>query len=455
MSTYDVDLFVIGGGSGGVRAARIAAGHGARVAIAEESRWGGTCVIRGCVPKKLLVYGSELAHTLRDAAGYGWTIDGARHDWATLTAAVEREVSRLSAIYDGLLGKAGAEHLAGRARLRDAHTVEVAGRQIRAAHVLVATGGQPVRPAPALGLAAPGGDGWIVSDDVFHLPARPARLLVVGGGYIAVEFAHVFAALGTAVTLVHRDTSVLRGFDADLREAAMLGLAQAGVTTRMGRTVAALHVDAGGATRRAVLDDGAVVEVDVALAAIGRAPRSGGLGLTEAGVVLGGRGEVVVDAYGRTSVPHIYAVGDVTGRAQLTPVAIREGHAVADTLFAGRPTVVDHSLIPTAVFTQPPLATVGLSEEAARAAGHEVEVFRSRFRPMRHVLPGREQQVWIKMVVERGSRRMLGLHLAGLDAPEIVQAAAIAITMGARKDDFDRTLAIHPTTAEELVLLRG
>ena len=440
MTRFDVDLFVLGGGSGGVRAGRVAAEHGARVAIAEADRWGGTCVIRGCVPKKLMVYASEIRRTLDEAPANGWTIEGAHHDWATLIAAKDREIARLSGAYAGRLAKAGAQVLEGRAVLVDPHTVEVTGaggtQRITAAHILIATGGQARRPV----------GGWITSDEVFHLPALPARIGVWGGGYIAVEFAHIFAGLGAKVTLVHRDTQVLRGFDPELREGVTAGLTANGI-----EFVSCTDVQLRGTT---LLAAGREFEVDLAMAAIGRDPNSGGLGLAEVGVTLDARGAIIVNEWSRTSVPHIYAVGDVTGRVALTPVAIREGHAVADTLFGNRPTPIHHHLIPTAVFSQPAAATVGLSEPAAMAAGHEVVVFRAKFRPMRYALSGRSEQVLIKLVVDRATDKVLGLHMIGSDAPEIVQSAAIAITMGATKADFDRTFAMHPTIAEELVLLR-
>ena len=436
MTRFDVDLFVIGGGSGGVRAARVAAEHGARVAIAEEDRWGGTCVVRGCVPKKLLVYAAEVSRTLADAAGNGWTIDGARHDWATLIAAKDREITRLSTAYRSRLEKAGCEVIEGRAVLADPHTIDVGGRRISAAHVLVATGGRARRPSEA----------WITSDQAFHLPALPPRIAVLGGGYIAVEFAHIFAGLGARVSLVHRDKLVLRGFDPEVREFVTKGLTAAGVDvihcTELSLQGRELHVS------------GRTIEIDLAMAAIGRDPNTTGIGVEAAGVALDARGAITVDEYSKTSVPHIYAVGDCTGRVALTPVAIREGHAVADTLFGGRPTPIHHHLIPTAVFSQPAASCMGMSEPAAVAAGHDVRVYRARFKPMRYALSGRDEQVLIKLVVDKPTDKVLGLHIVGVDAPEIVQAAAIAITMGATKADLDRTFALHPTTAEELVLLR-
>lgn len=435
MARFDRDFFVIGGGSGGVRAGRVAAEHGARVAIAEADRWGGTCVIRGCVPKKLLVYASEISRTLDDARGQGWTIEGAHHDWGTLIAAKDKEIARLSQAYAARLRKAGADVIEGRAELLDPHTVKVGDKIITAAHILIATGGVPKKP--------PGT--WITSDDAFHLPALPRRIGILGGGYIGVEFAHIFAGFGAEVTLVHRDTHVLRGWDPDLREAVTAGLLAHGIDV-----VCCTELVQRGNT---LIAGGREIEVDLAMAAVGRDPLSAGLGLDAAGVTLDQRGAIIVDEYSRTSVPHIYAVGDVTGRVALTPIAIREGHAVADTVFGNRPTPIHHHLIPTAVFAQPAVAAIGLTEPAA-CAKHEVVVYRARFRPMRYALSGRDELVVVKVVVDKKTDRVLGLHMAGPDAPEIVQAAAIAITMGATKADLDRTFALHPTTAEELVLLR-
>ncbi len=425
MARFDVDLFVIGGGSGGVRAARVAAEHGARVAIAEESRWGGTCVIRGCVPKKLLVYASEVSRTLDDARGQGWTIGEASHDWAALIAAKDKEIARLEAGYASRLERAGVRLVQGRARLTDPHTLEVGGERITAAHVLVATGGHAKRPTVGT---------YITSDEAFELRALPRRIAILGAGYIGIEFAHIFAGFGAEVTLVHRGQHVLRGFDPDLAREVEVGLAAHGI--------------------RLVAGDTVEVPTDLAMAAIGREPASGGIGLEEAGVALDVRGAVIVDEYSRSRVPHIFAVGDVTARMQLTPIAIREGHAVADTLFGNRPTAICHELIPTAVFAQPPAAAIGLTEPAARAEGHDIQIFKARFRPMRYALSGRDEHVLIKLIVSRATDKVLGLHVVGPDAPEIVQTAAIAITMGATKADLDRTFALHPTTAEELVLLR-
>jgi glutathione reductase (NADPH) len=425
MSRFDVDLFVIGGGSGGVRAARVAAEHGARVAIAEASRWGGTCVIRGCVPKKLLVYASEVSRGIDDARGQGWTIGDVSFDWGALIAAKDRELARLERAYATRLEKAGVRTIHGKARLADAHTIEINGERITAANVLVATGGHPRKPDKGT---------YITSDEAFELRELPKRIAILGAGYIGIEFAHIFRGFGVDVTLVHRAEHVLRGFDPDLALEVEKGIVAHGI-----KLVAGDCVD---------------FPTDLAMAAIGRVPASAGMGLEEVGVVIDGRGAVIVDEYSRTTVPHIFAVGDVTARVQLTPIAIREGHGVADTLFGGRPTSINHELIPTAVFAQPPAAAIGHSEPGAKAAGHDVVVYRARFKPMRYALSGRDEHVLMKLVVSRASDKVLGVHVVGPDAPEIVQSVAIAVTMGATKADFDRTFALHPTTAEELVLLR-
>ncbi len=442
---FDVDLFVIGGGSGGVRAARIAATHGARVAIAEASRWGGTCVVRGCVPKKLLVYASAAGAQLADARAMGWDVTVGGHDWPALVAAKDTEITRLSNAYLNNLKRAGVVIHDGRARLVDAHTVDVAGQRVRAAFILVATGGVPRKPD------IPGGELMITSDEAFHLPALPRQIAVVGAGYIGVEFAHIFAGLGAQVTLVHRYERVLPGFDADLRACVEDGLVRAGIRVITDDEPRA--VERAG-DQLAMTLRGSTVLADLVMAATGRRPATDGLGLAELGVALDARGAVVVDEWSRTSVEHIFAVGDVSGRVALTPVAIREGHAFADTVFGGRPTPVPRDCIPTAVFSQPACAFIGLPEDLARARGLDITVYATRFKPMRHALTGRDDRTFIKMVVDTASRRVLGLHMVGDDAPEIVQAAAVAVTMGATKEDFDRTFALHPTVAEELVLLR-
>jgi glutathione reductase (NADPH) len=447
MSGTDVDLFVIGAGSGGVRAARIAAGHGARVMIAEEFRVGGTCVIRGCVPKKLLVYASRFAHEFEEAAGFGWTVGDVRFDWPTLIAAKDREIARLEGLYRAGLEAAGVTVVPERAVLLDAHTVQLqSGARVRAQTILVATGAHP-----SLEPRIPGGEVGITSNEVFHLEKQPRRILVIGGGYIAVEFAGVFAGLGSEVTLLHRGDKLLRGFDEDIRDALGEAYAQRGIRLALGVTVERFERTADGTV--ATLSDGTTITTDAVLVATGRHPNTRDLGLEAAGVAVDPLGAVIVDGYSRTLTPSIYAVGDVTNRANLTPIAIREGHAFADTVFGGKPTMVDHSLIPTAVFSTPEIGVVGLSEAAARSRC-EVTVYKTSFRPMKATLSGAADRVFMKLVVDAETDRVLGLHVMGEGAGEIIQAAGIAITMGATKADFDRTIAVHPTAAEELVTMR-
>jgi len=446
MREFDLDLFVIGGGSAGVRASRISAGHGARVAIAEEKRYGGTCVIRGCVPKKLFLYASEFSRAFADARGYGWSLGDARFDWPSLVAAKDREIDRLNRVYERMLADAGVELLHGRARLVEPHTVEVDGRQMTARYVLVASGSRPYLPDVT------GVECAITSDQAFHLPALPDRITVVGGGYVAVEFAHIFNGMGRKVTLVHRGRRVLRGFDGDVRDAVTAGLRARGVELHLENEVERIEPRDGSVDLR--LATGITLHTDIFMCATGRVPATADMGLEEAGVALGDQRGVVVDRYSRSSVEHIFAVGDCTNRIMLTPVAIREGQAVADTLFGGRPTPVDHENVPSAVFAQPPAATVGLTEEQARARYPEVDIYRSVFRPMRNTLAGRDEKTMMKLVVDGASQRVLGVHVVGEDAAEIIQGVAIAVKMGATKQDFDRTTALHPTTAEELVLMR-
>ncbi len=450
MAEFDVDLFVIGAGSGGTRAARIAAGHGARVMIAEEDRIGGTCVIRGCVPKKLFVYASRFAEDVEDAAGFGWTVPTPSFDWPTLRDAVANEVSRLSGLYRKGLNGAGVTIREERATVVDAHTVRLAssGETIRARHILVATGGWPAFDPPI-----PGGELGISSNEIFHLPSLPKRMLVVGGGYIALEFASLFVRLGVEVTVLHRGDNVLRGFDEDIRNRLRDALDHAGIRFRLGCTVERLELLADG-TRRAHCASGDPIDADVVLVATGRRPNTRGLGLAEAGVALGPVGEVLVDADSASSVPSIYAVGDVTNRVNLTPVAIREGHAFADSTFGNKPWRMDHGMIASAVFTTPEIGTVGLSEVQAAAAGHELRIFESAFRPMKATISGRNERVYMKLVVDAKTDKVLGVHILGHDAGEIIQAVAIAVTMGATKADFDRTIALHPSAAEELVTMR-
>jgi glutathione reductase (NADPH) len=447
MSEFDYDLFVIGGGSGGVRAARFAANFGARVAIAEERHWGGTCVNIGCVPKKLMVYASHFAEDFEDAAGYGWTVPEAQFDWPSLIASKDKEIGRLNGIYRKLLGNAGVEVIDGRATLQDAHTIEINGDTVSARYVLIATGGKPSRAEEH-----PGQELGIVSDDVFFLEALPERVLVVGGGYIAVEFAGIFTGLGAATSLAYRRDLFLRGFDMDLRRFLAEEMPKKGTELLFGRNIADIAQGDNGLVT--TLTDGSVHEYDQVLYAIGREPNTAGLGLEAAGVATDARGAVQVDDHYRSSAENIFAIGDVTDRVQLTPVALAEGMAVARTLFNDQPTTVDYADIPTAVFSQPPIATVGLTEEEARERHGAVDIYRSTFTPMKHTLSGRDEKTLMKLVVARDTQRVLGAHMCGIDAAEIIQGVGIAVKAGATKQVFDSTIAIHPTAAEEFVTMR-
>ncbi|MFN3746179.1 MAG: glutathione-disulfide reductase [Hyphomicrobiaceae bacterium] len=449
MAGYDYDLFVIGAGSGGVRAARIAAGHGAKVAIAEEYRIGGTCVIRGCVPKKLLVYASRFSDEFEDAAGFGWTLGEPTFDWATLIANKDREIARLESAYLGGLERAGVAIHKTRAVVTGPHSVRLAdsGREVTARYILIATGGR-ANVDPKL----PGVEHAITSNEAFHLAALPKRIVIAGGGYIAMEFAGIFAGLGAETTIVYRREKILRGFDEDLRDALTEAYGTRGIRIITGEVFTRLEKSARGIT--AHLSGGSKLEADQIMFAIGRSPNTEGLGLESAGVKLGAAGEVIVDKHQRTNVPSIYAVGDVCERVNLTPVAIREGHAFADTVFGPKPRVVDHDWIPTAVFSTPEIGTVGLPEhEAARRPGG-IDIYKARFRPMKVTLTGRDERMLMKLIVERATDRVLGCHVFGPDAAEIVQMAAIAMRMGAIKADFDATMALHPSAAEELVTMR-
>lgn len=447
MSQYDFDLFVIGGGSGGVRAGRIAAGHGARVAVAEEYRYGGTCVIRGCVPKKLLVYASEYAHGFEDAAGFGWSVGETRFDWATLIANKDKEIGRLERIYRGLFENAGAKTFDGRATLVDAHTIEVAGQRVTAGTILIATGAAAVKPD------VPGAEHMITSNEAFHLPSQPKRIVVLGGGYIALEFAGIFNGLGSRTTVLYRGEQVLRGFDDDVRNHLANELVKSGIDLRLNSDVSRVEKQADGSLRL-TLTDGSQLEADAVMAATGRKPNTQGLGLEALGVALDGQGAVKVDGFSRSSVPHIYAVGDVTNRINLTPVAIREGHAFADTVFGNKPRQADHNDVPSAVFSQPPVGSVGLSEAQAREKYGQVDIYRTSFKPMRHTLSGRDERVLMKLVVDAATDRVVGAHMVGPEAGEIIQGIAIAVKAKATKADFDATVGIHPTAAEEFVTLR-
>ena len=441
----DFDLIVIGAGSGGVAASRRAAAHGARVLVVEADRVGGTCVIRGCVPKKLMMYAAGFAQAFEEARGYGWIGVSGRFDMGRWAEAKAREVGRLEGIYREMLADSGVQLAAGHARLLGAGTVAVGSRELGAGRVLVATGGAPAHDAiPGLALA-------LTSNDLLELRELPATLLVVGGGYIAVEFASILAGLGVQVTLAFRDTLPLRGFDADLRSRLAQALAARGITLAGGVGLKSLERTADGfAVHRA---DGSVLTAEAALNATGRAPNTAGIGLVEVGVRLDPRGAVAVDADSRSSVPGIWAIGDVTNRLNLTPVAIAEGRAFADTEFGRRPTRVDHRGVASAVFTDPPIATVGLTEGAAIGAG-PVDIYEADFRPMKTAFAGGSVRTYMKLVVDGPSERVLGVHMIGADAPEIVQSLAVALTCGATKRDFDRTVAVHPTAAEEFVLMR-
>ena len=442
---YDFDLFVIGGGSAGVRCARISAGHGAKVAIAEERFWGGTCVNVGCVPKKLLVQAGEYGAWADDAAGFGWTIRKGPHDWGKLIAAKDREIGRLNGIYRRLLDAGGATVFEDRAVLADPHTIEVAGRRVTAEHIVIATGGHPVRPD------IEGAEHGIVSDEAFYLPEMPRRVVLVGGGYISVEFAGIFAHLGAKVDISCRNPLLLRGFDQDLREGLGDALRADGIGLHLSTVPHRLDTVPGG--KRLSFTNGHSIETDLVFFATGRKPYTEGLGLEAAGVATNPVGAVVVDAQLRTSAPHIYAMGDVTDRLNLTPVATAEGHALADALFAARPRHVSLDNVPTAVFSTPPCATVGLAEEEAAMRG-PVDVYITHFTPMRHAISGRGRRTMMKLVVDQKTQLVVGAHMLGEDAPEIMQGLAIALACGATKADFDRTIGIHPTAAEEFVTMR-
>ena len=448
MTTYDCDLFVIGAGSGGTRAARVAAQHGARVMIAEEFRVGGTCVIRGCVPKKLMVYASRFADAFADAEGFGWTVPKATFDWRRFVVAKEREITRLSGIYVANLDRAGVKIHDARATVTGPNEIQLNdGSRIGAGTILIATGGTPVLP-PNL----PGRDYAISSNEIFDLPEFPRRLVVVGGGYIGMEFASVFIRLGAEVTLLNRGPNILRGFDDDMRDGVRDALIHAGVTFRM--NTSPTRIDKRGEDLVVSTSDGHEVECDQVLIATGRSPNTQNLGLESAGVELGAKGEVCVDAQSRSSVASIYAVGDVTDRMALTPVAIREGQAFADSVFGHIDVLADHAKVPTAVFTTPEIGTVGLTEAQAKSMLPCVDIYAAAFRPMKATLSGRDEKVVMKMVVDGNTDVVLGIHILGEDAGEMAQLIGVAVKGGATKADFDRTCAVHPTAAEELVTMR-
>lgn len=449
MSEYDYDLIVIGAGSGGVRAARVAASHGARVAIAEEFRVGGTCVIRGCVPKKLYVLASRFKDEFEDAAGFGWRVGNVSFDWGSLVAAKEKEIARLSGLYEETLAKAGVELIRARGTLTGPNTARFSdGRAASARYILLATGGAPILAPPVPGL-----EFGLSSNEIFDLPVFPKRLLIVGAGYIAVEFASIFARLGSTVTLAYRADLPLRGFDDDLRTRLCDALGQAGVAHRAGALPTRIVKCSAGLGVE--LSEGGRIEVDAILVATGRRPSTQNLGLEFAGVNVRENGAIVVDAQSRSSVPSIFAVGDVTDRINLTPVAIREGQAFADSVFGRAPTTVDYDCVPSAVFTTPELGTVGLTEAAAKEKFIALDIFESSFRPMRATLSGRIERVYMKLVVDAETDRVLGAHILGPEAGELAQLLAIPLRMGATKRDLDATMALHPTMAEEIVTMRA
>lgn len=446
MTAFDFDLFTIGAGSGGVRASRVAAAHGARVAVAENRYLGGTCVNVGCVPKKLLVYAAQYAEAWREAPAFGWSGGTPAFDWQRLIANKNAEIERLNRVYRSLLTDSGVTIIEGRARLIDAHTVAVGERRLTAHHILIATGGWPVVPS------FPGAEHVITSNEAFFLDRLPERIVILGGGYIAVEFAGIFNGLGSRVTQLYRGPLFLRGFDDDIRHTLAEEMIRAGIDLRFRTNIRALARTADGLA--VTLDDGSTLQADAVMAATGRAPLTADLGLEAAGVTLDGNGAVVVDADQRTSVATIYAVGDCTNRLNLTPVAICEGHALADSLFGPKAARADHEGVPTAVFSQPPAATVGLTEAAARERFDDVRIFRTTFRPMKQQMAGGQGRTMMKVVVDAATDRVVGAHMVGADAPEIIQGIAIALKCGATKADFDATVGIHPTAAEEFVTLR-
>jgi glutathione reductase (NADPH) len=453
MTQFDYDLFVIGGGSGGVRAARMSALAGKRVALAEEWRMGGTCVIRGCIPKKLLVYASQFKENIMDSAGYGWSFGDCTFDWPTLIANKDREIARLEGLYTTNVEKAGVTILHDRAVFADEHTLLLVNSQktITAEKILIATGNRPTREMGTTHVI-PGGDLCITSDEAFHLEKLPERILIAGGGYIALEFAHIFHGLGSKVSLVYRGDKPLRGFDGDMRDAMVASMAERGIEVLLGCEFT--KVEKRGQSLHAETNRGATIETDQIMLAIGRLPNTMALHVEKAGVELGKRGEVKVDAFSATSNPHIYAIGDVTDRVQLTPVAIHEAMCFVETAFKNNPTRPDHTHVPSAVFTTPELAAIGLTEEKALLMGHHIDVFKSTFKPLLHTLGGRAVRTYMKLIVDAKTDKVLGCHIFGDHAAEVIQIVAVCLKMGATKKDFDGTIALHPTAAEELVTMR-
>jgi glutathione reductase (NADPH) len=448
MNRFDYDLFTIGAGSGGIRASRISHHLGARVAVAENYRIGGTCVIRGCVPKKLLTYAAHYAEDFEDARGYGWSIEGATFSWPALIASKNREIARLSGVYTDGFARTGIAVFEGTAKFVDPHTVAIGERRVTAENILVATGGWPTKPA------IPGIEHAITSNEAFELPELPKRVLIVGGGYVAVEFAGIFNGLGSEVTLSYRGEEILRGFDDDLRHHLHEEMGKRGVSFLLNSKVSRIASRADGTLEASMNGLNETFACDAVMVATGRNPNTARLGLTEVGVKLDEEGGVVVDRFCRSSVANIFAVGDVTNRIALTPVAVREGAAVAMTLYGGVETPVDHDDVPSAVFSQPPLGTVGLSEAKAVAKLGKVDIYKTTFKPLRHTLSGRDERTFMKLVVDAATQRVVGAHMVGADAPEIIPSLAIAVKAGLTKAQFDATVGIHPTAAEEFVTLR-
>lgn len=446
MAKFDFDLITIGAGSGEVRASRVGAAYGTRVAVVEERYLGGTCVNVGCIPKKLLVYASEFGEGFEDTEGFGWSVGERRFDWQRLIANKNREISRLNGVYERLLKSAGVTIIDGRATLGDSHTVRVGSACYSAEHILIATGGWPMVPP------VPGAEHAITSNEAFFLERLPERAILVGGGYIGAEFAGIFHGLGVKVIQLYHGPLFLRGFDDELRRILAEEMRKRGIDLRFEHDVT--RIERAGESVRAILNDGAALEADLIMYATGRRPNTGGLGLEAAGVKLDPDGAVMVDAYSRSSIPHIYAIGDCTNRMNLTPVAIAEGRAVAQTIFGGQPVAMDYRNVPSAVFSQPALGTVGLTEAQARERCGEIDVYKSRFRPLKHTLSGRDESTFMKLVVDRASGRVLGCHMIGPEAGEIIQGLAVALHCGATKAQFDATIGIHPTAAEEFVTMR-
>jgi len=444
---YDYDLFVIGAGSGGVRASRIASGFGAKVAVAEEFRVGGTCVIRGCVPKKLLVYASHFGEDFESARGYGWEVGESSFSWETLIARKDKEIDRLNGLYIKNLEGAGVEIINGRATVEGPNSVRVEDKVITAKTILVATGGWPTMPD------VPGIEHAITSNEALHLDSLPESVVIVGGGYIAVEFAGIFNGMGSKVMQLYRSEQILRGFDNEVRDKLNEEMTKKGIDVRTNTNITAIEKTEDGV--RLTLTDGSKIDAGAVMYATGRAPNTAGLGLEKAGVALDKKGAVIVDEFSKTNVDSIYAVGDVTDRVALTPVAIKEGHAFALTVYNNTPTSPEHDAIPTAVFSQPPIGTVGVSEEQAREQFGEIEVYTSDFKPMKHTLGGSDERAFTKLIVDKATDKVVGAHMLGLDSAEIIQGIGIAVKAGLTKAQFDQTVAVHPSSAEEFVLMRN